>query len=105
MLLIFFLPVFLIEFPPFCPIQHRHQSAFPGTLLPRDIMPTTVCGKALEMDHHSMKDCVAVLGVNDTWLTAHMLSRAVLGRYHTEVFHALKWLCRNADFHENEKEK
>jgi hypothetical protein len=48
-------------------------------------MPRSLLGKELEVEHHSMKDCVAELAVDDTWLTAHMLSRAVLGRYHTEV--------------------
>lgn len=66
-------------------MQHRGDVTFPGTLLPRDIMAVSVCGKQLEMDHLSMKGCVSELAVDDTWLTAHMLSRAVLGRYHTEV--------------------
>ncbi|XP_076440346.1 LOW QUALITY PROTEIN: uncharacterized protein LOC143279908 [Babylonia areolata] len=66
-------------------IAHPQASGFPESLLPRDVMGGRVLGREVEVDPHHMQTCVSDLAVEDTWLTAHVLCRAVLGRYHTEI--------------------
>ncbi|RUS86603.1 hypothetical protein EGW08_005619 [Elysia chlorotica] len=59
-------------------------NSFPQDLLPRDLMPISVRGRTLEVNHRSMQAALLELGVDDTYLTSLLVSKVVLGRYYTE---------------------
>ncbi|GFR58119.1 26S proteasome non-ATPase regulatory subunit 10, partial [Elysia marginata] len=65
-------------------LKRNTVNSFPQDLLPRDLMPVSVRGRTLEVNHRSMQAALQELGVDDTYLTSLLVSKAVLGRYFTE---------------------